>query len=62
MVDDDEARRRALEEAQRKAEEEARRRAAEEEALRKMHEAEDLRNRSMLCPHGNIIGQCALCR
>ena len=61
---DDEAQRRAQEEAQKRAAEEARRQA-EAEALRKareIKEAEDLRNRSMLCPHGNIIGQCAQCR
>ena len=60
-VSEDEARR-AAEEARRRAEEEARRRA-EEERLRKISESEHPdATRSMVCPHGNIVGKCSLCK
>jgi membrane protein involved in colicin uptake len=59
-VSEDEARR-AAEEARRRAEEEARRRA-EEERLRKISESERDATRSMVCPHGNIVGKCSLCK
>jgi hypothetical protein len=61
---DDEAQRRAQEEAQKRAEEAAQRRR-EEDAARKAREIEKSDRevqRSMLCPHGNIIGQCQHCR